>query len=293
MLTGVYNSVDMVIGVNPNSYIIYKMTGIRPIGKPSIPNYVFKTIEPSADLIFKYLGRSISYRPSLRGVYFYGTIFTKATWEMEEAYRNKLGMDVSMEVGSYQTVSLEMEEKSGWYVEAEIERIKQRDDGTFEVHLVGQDKPIISEWIWSTIPLRVLLKLLGTPSNNLERVFIYRYRSKKAFDKNINEVFDPLFEVVYDADPDSKFARHIRIGIPGSKKGVVWYSEIWSSTPLKEEEGLVKFYTIPLRPKRKRLPKGIETIGAYAEWDYSKTMSSVVEKVLKLAKKYGVEVREG
>ncbi len=282
----------MVIGVNPNSYIIYRMTGIKPVGRPNLPSYVFKSIEPpgSGPLVSEYLKGLVSYRPSLRGVLYFGSIFTSASQEMVDAYRSKLGLDVDMHVGTYQTVSIDMEERRGWYVEGEIERIDRNFDGTYSVYLVGKDKPIVTEYIWSTIPMRVLLKLLGLPTHGLERIFIYRYRSKKAFDKDVNSVFDPEFEVVYDADPNSKFSKHIRIGVPGSRSGVVWYSEVWSSYPIKDTEGLVKFYTVPMKPKKKRLPKGVEVIGAYAEWDYSINITSVIEKTLKLAKRYNVKV---
>jgi hypothetical protein len=279
----------MVLGVNPTSYIIYRMTGIRPLGRPRLPNYVFKSIEDSSDKIKQYLGDSVSYRVSYRGVYFRGTIFPSASKEIEDIYQQKMGFPVPMEVGSYQTVSIEIEE-SGWYTKGEVDRIERREGGGFLVYLVGSPKPIETEWIWSTLPMRVTLKLLDLPTGGLKRIFIYRFRSSKVFDKDVNHIFDPEYELIYDADPDSEFARHLRIGIPGSKN-LTWYSEIWSLTPMNNVEGAVKFYTIPYPSRKRTLPKGLEVIGAYAEWDYSKGINSVIEKVEKLSKSYGVTLK--
>jgi hypothetical protein len=60
---------------------------------------------------------------------------------------------------------------------------------------------------------------------------------------------------------------------------------------MKNVEGAVKFYTIPYPSRKKTFPKGIEVIGAYAEWDYSKGMNSVIEKVEKLSKLYGITLK--
>jgi hypothetical protein len=278
----------MVLGVNPTSYLIYSMTGLKPIGRPGIPEYVFKSIEPSHAPFREIFGDRLKIRESVRGAYAYGAVLERASAELASMYQRKLGFDADLEVGTFQTVSVEIE-KEGWYRNAEIEYIRKNKDGTFSVKLVGDDEPIVTEWIWSTLPLRVLMSLMGYKRTNLDRVYIYRVKSGKKDSRRKEDLFDPKYELVYDIDPDSPFARHVRIGIPSKPSTVHWYSEIWSLTPVKDVEDLVKFYTVPLKlSKEVKLPRGIELIGTYSEWDYRINMTHVVEKTRELARVYGI-----
>jgi len=286
----------MVIGVNPTSYLIYRMTGIRPLGRPSIPAYVFKSVEPSFAPFREVFGKDLKVRESIRGAYMHGTVLDRASQEMISLYQKKVGFDVDLEVGTFQTVSVEIE-KDGWYQSGEIEYIKQSKEGTFLVKVKGEPEPRETEWIWSTVPLRVLMTLIGYKKNELDRVYIYRVKRDKRVggwrDKRVGgwdgHSFDPKYELVYDLDQDSIYSRHVRIGIPQKPSTVQWYSEIWSLSPIKEVENLVKFYTVPLRLNRKvKIPKGIELVGTYSEWDYRINMTHVLEKVRELSKTYGI-----
>lgn len=282
----------MVLGVNPTSYLIYRMTGIRPIGRPNLPAFVYKSVEPSFLPFREIFGDLVSVRPSKRGAYFHGSILERGTAELETLYEGKLGFPAKLEVGVYQTVSVDIgKEKEGWYTKAEIERIEELRGGGFAVYLMGESKPIETPWIWSTLPLRVLLPLLGKRKPNLPRVFIYRVRTKKVLSSKVPGGFDPNYELVYDLDPDSPYARHIRVGMPQRPETVVWYSEIWSLSPVKVAGDVVKFYTIPYALDRRiNLPPNLELIGAYSEWDYGINMTHVLEKTRELGKKYNIGV---
>lgn len=282
----------MVLGVSPTSYLVYRMTGLRPLGRPNLPSYIFKSVEPSFFPFKEILGDLVSVRPSLRGAYFHGSVLDKYSDELQRVYEGKLGFPVPLEIGNYQTVSVDLsKEQDGWYRRGEIDRIEVLKDGGFLVHIKGEEKPVEAPWIWSTLPLRVLLELLGKKKPNLPRIFIYRLRTKKAFSKQVRDLFDSEYEVIYDLDPDSPFARHIRIGIPNRPETVIWYSEIWSLGPVKVTEDVVKFWTVPYQLDRDiKLPPGVELIGAYSEWDYSLNMTHVLEKTRELARKYNISV---
>jgi len=263
---------SLILGVNPYSYLLHKLTGIPVIGQMAhFPQFHYQTPMNHDLSLLDRVELPLELEMLQTGLRYRGMIWS--TWPdpiIKEQFLKKIGLTEIQDVGTSLYLSLKLEAK-GWFRIARFKRILKRN-GVFQIYLETGEL-IEVERLLSTLPLMLLAKVMREVLS-LKKYYIYRYNAKLP-----PEELDSSYAYIYEFD--EKPYRYVRLRDNQGRS--YWVEEyIYDHELTKEEAGKVKhFYTLPVPISGPMLEfNGVELYGTYAQWDYRLSIADVIHRYL-------------
>jgi len=264
---------SLILGVNPYSYLLHRLTGIPVIGQMAhFPQFHYQTPMNHDLSLLDHVDLPLELEMLQTGLRYRSMIWS--SWPdpiIKEQFLKKIALTEVQDVGTSLYLSLKLESKD-WFKVARFSRIFKRN-GIFQIQLESGDI-IEVERLLSTLPLMLLAKMMREILS-LKKYYIYRYNAKLSPDE-----LDPNYACIYEFD--EKPYRYVRLRDSNGRSH--WVEEyIYEQELPKEEVSKVKhFYTLPVPVSGPMLEfNGVELYGTYAQWDYRLTIADVIDRYFK------------